>query len=215
MGGTITTLDNSRYKKDYNKYFMIGDSFGTSHEIGNKELSDDTLTKIFDTINTIIIIFPNENGRLDTNLSYKIGQECKNSKIKIKELLNSVNLTVHSRELHKLDGADCKTALHYFEFDNYSDITKFLDWEELDEDVVLKVYTTLINEHENKKEAMTVNNIDNRVHNTDNSTHIDNSTKTEINNKGNFNKFDVGSKNKKSKSWWSKFIGFFKTIFVG
>lgn len=143
MNRTITTLDNSKYKKDYNKYFTIGDDYGGSHEIGNTELSDKILTNIFNIINTIVVILPNAKGRTDGSLSHKIRVESGDSYTKIKKLLKTEKLKFHSKELHKLDRADCDSAIHFFEFKDYLEMINFLDWEELDKEIELKAYTTL------------------------------------------------------------------------
>ena len=116
MARAITTLDNSRYKKDYSRYFSVGDHYGDTHEIKNKEISEQVLEKVFDTVNTIIVIFPNEKGRIDGDLAHTIKEEDRISNTMVKELLEEEEVTLHSKELHAKGKADCKSAMRYFNF---------------------------------------------------------------------------------------------------
>lgn len=213
MEQNITILDNSRYRKDYNKFFSIGDHYGDSFEIRNRELSDKTFEELFQIINTIIVICPNSSNKIDGNLSYLIREEFKESYLEVKDFFKSEKLSIHSRELHNKSGANCKEAIHFSTFQNYHEIVQFLGWEELENSSILKVFTALKNEQEINTTSMTVNNnnIDNRVYKkVDKSKHIHNTNNVTTN--GSRNKIEVGTNQKSSKNWFSKILGVFKGL---
>lgn len=215
---SIVTLDNSKWVKDYDKYFHISSNRSDSPKISNTEMTDEIFDKIFNTVNSIIVVFPSDGG-LYKDVSSKIREEDDGAKDEIKSLLRLDDVKFHSSELHNPSTkAYCADHVHYFKFSDYSEIVKFLDYLNTDKVVDLKVYTTLINENEYKVEPMSIK-IDNSVHNTDNSTHTttnnDNSTHSEVNTRGVFNKPKVSVKEKKEKSLWNKIVTSIFKLFGG
>ena len=210
MDRAITTLDNSKWKKDYNKYFYFATKFSTQGERIREELSNEIFDEIFTLIDSIVVFIPVLKKSLDVDLGKVVDESC-NAEIKSLESLRE--FVIHSEDIHKI-GRKCSIGdtIHFFKFEDYSEIDKFLDWLDMGDEQEVKVYTTLVNERENKTEAMTIQNIhkekkvDKSIHTTNN----DNRTHTEVHTDGSFNKVNVGSKVKSGKSWWSKLIGFFK-----
>ncbi len=154
MSRGIITLDNSKYRQDYNKYFSIGDYIGNSTEISNKEFSDEIFKKIFEIANTLVVIFPKDSGKIDRGLSSEVRNESGRLYYQVIDILKSEKVKLHLREFHNKEkvtndkanvGGDCKEAVHYFNFESYQEIEKFLVWEKLDDEANIIAYTTLTN----------------------------------------------------------------------
>lgn len=149
---SIITLDNSKYRKEYNKYFSIGDYYGNSIEINNKEFSDEIFDKIFDIVNTLVVIFPKADESIDRDLSSEIKTESGQIHSKVMNLLRADKVKLHFKEFHKEQSnskektsavINCDDVIYYFNFKNYQELVQFLNWENLDVETQIIAYTAL------------------------------------------------------------------------